>query len=56
MWTETENLLPEQDRDIIGMDTGGVEHKLRFHGNKFWTRDMGMYVYFCPVRWKYDDW
>ena len=54
-WHDTKEERPEPNRLVIGMDNGGFEHELIFHRNRFWTRDLKMYVYFSPVRWKYDE-
>lgn len=54
-WFETHVAKPMEDTKIIGMDSGGHEHKLIYSKNMWWLRDKSMYVYFTPVRWTYAD-
>jgi len=52
-WYEPSEKMPEEDRLLICMDSGGAERELIFHKNLFWLSDMSMYVYFTPTKWRY---
>ena len=52
-WYDINEKLPEEKRDIIGIDGGGQERRLKFYKRLFWLPDMSMYVYFTPQKWRY---
>jgi len=52
-WYDVREKKPEEKRAIIGIDSGGTEHNLKFYKNLFWLPDMSMYVYFTPNKWRY---
>ena len=54
-WFQTHVCKPIEDRPIIGIDSGGTEHRLVYYKNMFFLRDKSMYVYFTPNMWRYDD-
>jgi hypothetical protein len=53
MWHLLKDKRPREKALIEATDSGGVVHKLRYWHNLFWTPDMGMYVYYQPVQWRY---
>jgi hypothetical protein len=52
-WYELSEKTPEDNRDIIVMDSSGQERHLKFYKNMFWLPDLSMYVYYTPSRWRY---
>jgi hypothetical protein len=52
-WYNTSEKLPEDDREVVGMDSGGNERKLTYWKRMWWHRDKSMYVYYTPQKWRY---
>lgn len=51
-WTLTANQLPEEDKAVQTMDSGGHVQDLIRKGNLWFFTDFSMYVYYTPKFWK----
>ena len=54
MWNETSSIRPNKDSKVVWMDSSGEEHKGVYCGGVIWMPEgSSMYIYYTPVRWKY---
>lgn len=52
-WTPTKDAVPDEDRLVEVMDSGGHVQTLKRKGSLWFFPDYSMYVYFVPQFWRY---
>jgi len=54
MWNETACIRPYVNSKVIWQDPSGQEHRGVYAGGVIWYPEgSSMYIYYTPVRWKY---